>query len=212
MGEGWSTIKKGCTLNENMSLLPQLLLILISHLLVLSQVAADTFVKSIRDGDTINVVHDNKVEHLRLIGIDAPESTPNKRAKERAERSQCEMAAVIHLGLQARNRIAELIPSGTQIRLEFDVEKRDRFGRLLAYVWLPDGRMANLEMVKSGYAYPMTVPPNLRYRATFMAAFEEARIAQRGLWAHDCFAPVGREIEPKESQSNDSLSPLLAPD
>ena len=188
------------------------LAILVSELLLYSGVVAETVVDSIRDGDTVKIVYNEKVEHLRLIGIDAPESTPNKRAKKRAERSQCELAVVLNLGLQARNRIAQLIPTGTQLRLEFDVEKRDRFGRLLAYVWLPDGRMANLEMVKSGYAYPMTVPPNLRYRATFMAAFEEARIAQRGLWTHDCFAPVGREIEPVESQSNDSPNPLLAPD
>lgn len=177
------------------------------HLLTAKQIVAETVVDSIRDGDTIKIVYDEKVEHLRLIGIDAPESTANQRARERAERSRCELAAVLDLGLEARKRIAEIIPSGTKLSLEFDVEKRDRFGRLLAYAWLPDSRMVNLEMVKSGYAYPMTVPPNLRYRTAFVAAFEEARIAQRGLWAHDCFAPVGKEIKPEESQSNDSPNP-----
>jgi micrococcal nuclease len=75
---------------------------------------------------------------------------------------------------------------GRHVRLELDVRSRDRYGRLLAYVWLGD-TMVNAELVRRGYAQVMTVPPNVRYQDLFVKLQREARDAGRGLW---------REIQP----------------
>ncbi len=64
----------------------------------------------------------------------------------------------------------------------FDVEKRDQYGRILAYVYLQDGRMLNEEIVKSGYANVMTIPPNVKHEDRFRKVYREARENRRGLW------------------------------
>jgi micrococcal nuclease len=71
--------------------------------------------------------------------------------------------------------------AGRAVRLELDVQSRDRYGRLLAYVWVGD-RMVNAELVRGGYAQVMTIPPNVRYQAMFLALQRDARDAGRGLW------------------------------
>jgi micrococcal nuclease len=67
------------------------------------------------------------------------------------------------------------------VRLELDVQARDRYGRLLAYVWVGD-LMVNAELVRRGYAEVMTVPPNVRHQALFLRLQREARESARGLW------------------------------
>jgi micrococcal nuclease len=62
------------------------------------------------------------------------------------------------------------------------VVKRDRFGRMLAYVWLPDWRMLNVEIMREAYAQTLTVPPNVRYERLLRECQREAREAGRGLW------------------------------
>jgi micrococcal nuclease len=74
------------------------------------------------------------------------------------------------------------LPLGTRVRYRVGVEERDRYGRLLAYVWLPDGRMFNRVMVAHGYAQPLTIPPNVRFADVFRAAARAARRARLGLW------------------------------
>ncbi len=69
--------------------------------------------------------------------------------------------------------------SRTTVHLEFDVQQRDRYGRLLAYVYLKDGTFANAWLVEQGYAQVMTVPPNVKYQDLFLKLQREAR---RGLW------------------------------
>ncbi len=69
---------------------------------------------------------------------------------------------------------------GQAVRLELDVQARDRYGRLLAYVYVGDV-MVNAELVRLGYAQVMTVPPNVRYQAVFLKLQREAREAGRGL-------------------------------
>ena len=71
---------------------------------------------------------------------------------------------------------------GDTIRIEFDVQKKDKYGRLLAYVYLPNGTMLNEEIVKAGYANLMTVPPNVKYQERLLKAYREARENGRGLW------------------------------
>ncbi len=63
-----------------------------------------------------------------------------------------------------------------------DVEKRDKYGRLLGYVYLSNGKMLNEEVVKAGYGSLMTHPPNVKYQERFLKAYREARENNRGLW------------------------------
>ena len=72
---------------------------------------------------------------------------------------------------------------GKRIRLEFDVQKTDEYGRTLAYVYLGDGTFVNAEIIKAGYAKVMTVSPNMKYQELFVKAEKEAREHRRGLWA-----------------------------
>jgi micrococcal nuclease len=68
-----------------------------------------------------------------------------------------------------------------RVRLELDVQARDRYGRLLAYVWVGD-TMVNAELLRLGMAQVMTVPPNVRHQALFLRLERAARAARRGLW------------------------------
>jgi len=118
---------------------------------------------------------------IRLIGIDTPESRPNQRAKRQA-RSLGDLKTVLELGKKAKKFTQSLIPPGTEVKLEFDVQKRDRYGRLLAYVYLPDGRMLNEVLLEEGYAMLLTIPPNVKYVERFRKAQRKAVEGKRGLW------------------------------
>ena len=123
------------------------------------------------DGDT---VHCDGMGSVRLIGIDSP------------ERSQPPFAG------QATSALRRMIPVGTVAQLERDVEARDRYGRVLGYVWF-DGALINWRMVSDGYAVALTYPPNVQYTDAFSAAQTSAREARRGLWADDGFSCEPRE-------------------
>ena len=120
---------------------------------------------------------------MRLIGIDAPESRPNARLER--QRVLGDARTVLALGRLAKKYFSELLPPGTIVRLELDVQQRDRYGRLLAYVWLPDGRMANEVMLEDGYAVLLTIPPNVRYAERLRRAWEQAVQEKRGLWRRE---------------------------
>lgn len=110
------------------------------------------------DGDTV-VLEDGR--HVRYIGMDTPE-------KERPYYGEAK-------------RENERLVKGKKVRLEYDVEKTDRYGRTLAYVYAGD-IFVNAELVKNGYAMIYTFPPNVKYAKTFLALQEEARKQKRGLW------------------------------
>jgi len=135
------------------------------------------------DGDTIVVRFETgKSEHVRLIGIDTPESKPNKRAGLQARRSGRDESTIIALGKEAWRNTELLAPVGTQVELEYDVQQRDKYKRLLAYAYLPDGRMLNEEILRAGYGNLLTIAPDVRYTERFRKAYEESRTAGRGLW------------------------------
>ena len=119
------------------------------------------------DGDTIHVRVGAHVEKVRYIGVNTPEVHHPRKGEEPGGREAAEV----------NRRLVE----GRAIRLELDVQERDRYGRLLAYVWIGDV-MINAELVRLGYAQVMTVPPNVRYQAMFLKLQREARQAGRGLW------------------------------
>ena len=119
------------------------------------------------DGDTIRVRIADRIEKVRYIGINAPELHHPRRGAEP--------------GGQDAATVNREIVSGRHVRLELDVRERDRYGRLLAYVWIGDV-MVNAELVRRGYAQVMTIPPNVRYQSLFLSLERAAREAGRGLW------------------------------
>jgi micrococcal nuclease len=125
------------------------------------------------DGDTIVLTDGRKV---RYIGIDTPElGSTDPREVERAR--------------QAKQVNDELV-QGAKLRLEYDVERYDQYNRVLAYVFLPDGRMVNTELVRQGLARVLLKSPNLRFRNELVQAQREAITARQGLWQE---LPVAQE-------------------
>lgn len=139
-------------------------------------------VVSIIDGDTIKILIKGKIEKVRLIGIDTPESRFNKRAALQARKNGKSMEEIIKLGKMAKEHLRSYIRRGDTVFLEFDVQKRDRYGRLLAYVW-KDHALINKKMVCDGYAYPLTIPPNVKYTDVFRTCFKRAVEDNLGLWS-----------------------------
>lgn len=138
--------------------------------------AAPCTILRITDGDTV-VCSDQR--RIRLLGIDAP---------ERAQKP---------FGARATGALAELLPVGSDAGVELDVRATDRYGRTLAYLYTPDGRMVNPEMVRRGFALVLTYPPNVRYVDDLQRAQREAHAAKRGLWATDAWACTPRDFRAK---------------
>lgn len=134
------------------------------------------------DGDTLIVNYKGKEESIRLIGIDAPESKANKKAKGDAQRSGEDLKTIISQGKKATEFVNTIVRPGDKVTIEFDVQTRDKYGRLLCYVYLINGKMLNEEIVEAGYADLMTIPPNVKYQDRFLKAYRGARENQRGLW------------------------------
>ncbi|MBI2268436.1 MAG: thermonuclease family protein [Candidatus Blackburnbacteria bacterium] len=111
------------------------------------------------DGDTVEI---QGGERVRYIGVDTP------------ERDEC-------FGPEATQANKGLV-EGKKVRLEKDVQEKDKYGRMLTYVWIEDV-MVNERLVQEGYAQVATYPPNVRYQERFVKAQEEARKGNRGLWA-----------------------------
>jgi micrococcal nuclease len=134
-------------------------------------IEANAIVTYVVDGDTVDVDVDGRDERVRLIGIDTPET---KRPDTPVE---C-------FGPEATDFVTTLLRVGTPVRLERDVVGRDDFGRLLAYVFrAEDGMFVNHEIVRRGYARPLTFPPNVVYSELFVDAARAAEADDLGLWA-----------------------------
>lgn len=134
------------------------------------------------DGDTLKINYKGKEESVRLIGVDTPESKANKKAKKDSARTGRDVETITAMGKASANFMRSLVKPGDVVRVEFDVQARDKYGRLLSYIYLPNGKMLNEEIVKAGYATIMTYPPNVKYQERFLKAYQEAREGKRGLW------------------------------
>ncbi len=134
------------------------------------------------DGDTLTVNYNGHKENIRLIGIDTPESFAGKKAKRDSKQKKKNMSEILKDGKKSAAFTASLVKPGMEIAIEFDVEKRDRYGRLLCYVFFIDGRMLNEEIIKNGYASVLTIPPNVTYQQKFIEAYKYARRNGLGLW------------------------------
>ena len=122
-------------------------------------------VRRVNDGDTVQLADGRSV---RYIGVNAPEID---HARQRAQ----------PMGFEARARNADLT-EGQTVRLEFDIERLDDYGRTLAYVFLPDGSMANERLLESGLAVCLYTLPNVKYEGRLLNAQRAAMRARRGLW------------------------------
>lgn len=134
------------------------------------------------DGDTIKVDLQGSKESIRLIGIDTPESKANRKAFRDSGRSGQDIAVIVSQGKEAATFTRSLVKRGDTVLLETDVQQRDKYHRILAYVWLSNKTMLNEAIVRAGYAQPATFPPNVKYQALFLAAARDAREKKRGLW------------------------------
>lgn len=127
-------------------------------------------VTQVVDGDTIKIQIGNKIETVRLIGLDTPETVDPRKPV------QC-------FGKEASNKGKELL-SGRMVRIEIDPTqgKRDKYDRMLAYVFRDDGLFYNKFMIENGYAHEYTYNVPHRYQAEFIAAEKSAEAAGLGLW------------------------------
>jgi micrococcal nuclease len=130
--------------------------------------ARPSHVERVVDGDTIVVRVDGRSERLRYIGVDTPESVkPGVRVQCFAKSAAKE------------NRRLVL---GRDVRLTYDAERRDRYGRLLAYVWRGE-LLVNAELVRLGYGKPLEIAPNLAHAPQLRELAAAARRGRRGLWS-----------------------------
>ncbi len=143
-----------------------------------------TTVTRIIEGDIIQALYGGVEKRIRLIGIDTPESRVNWKAKKYADMSEHDLKTIIEMGKKAKAYVDGLVKRGDLITIEFDVQERDKYGRLLGYVYLSNGKMLNEEIVKAGYAIIMTIPPNVKYKDRLLEAYQEAEEDKRGLWEY----------------------------
>jgi len=142
-----------------------ILLVLIILLFFTPAFAEDLLrVKRVIDGDTLLLTNG---ERVRLIGVDTPETKHPQKPVER-------------FGKEAYLFTQRMV-EGKEVRLEFDWQKRDKYGRLLAYVYLSDGTFLNAEIIKQGYGFAYTRFP-FKYLEEFRQYEREARENEKGLW------------------------------
>ncbi|MBA3299059.1 MAG: thermonuclease family protein [Thermoleophilaceae bacterium] len=139
--------------------------------------AGNDAVVRVVDGDTVVLRSAGK---SRLIGVDTPEVFGGQ---------EC-------FGREASAFAKRLLPPGLRVMVERDVEDRDRYGRALIYLRLPDRRQFNELLVAEGFAVPLTIPPNVRHAERFRALARRARRRAAGLWsARSCAGDPDRRVE-----------------
>ncbi|MBW7651353.1 thermonuclease family protein [Anoxybacillus sp. ST4] len=134
------------------------------------QINSKHMVKVIRviDGDTVDVRFSNgATSRVRLIGVNTPETVHPQKSVEK-------------YGKEASNYTKKRLTNQT-VTLEFDAGVKDKYGRLLAYVWIGK-ELFNETLVKDGYAHVMTIQPNVKYQQRFIQAERKARQEKKGLW------------------------------
>jgi len=156
-------------------------------------------VERIIDGDTLRLTTG---EEVQLIGVDAPESKPNEKVQRDSQRIGKSVEAINNMGLEATQFARWLVFEGKKVRLEFDVQEKDKYDRLLAYVYVNASCLKNSiqylvihneietmdvmpghppvheqeiflnkEIIKWGYATPMTIPPNVKHADLFQKVY-----------------------------------------
>ena len=139
------------------------------------------YVTKVIDGDTLRL---SNGENVRLIGIDTPESRDNSKLQRDSRRSHKDKDAILKMGREASDFTGRLVES-KRVKLVLDVQRRDKYGRLLAYVYLEDGTFVNGRIIEEGYARVMTIAPNVKHAQTFLKLEREARNKGSGLWKNN---------------------------
>ena len=150
------------------------------------------------DGDTFECVINGKTQKVRLIGVDTPESVhpdKNKNAEE---------------GKKASDYTKEKL-QGKKVGLEYDVQKNDKYGRILAYVW-NESKMYNLELLEKGYAKVMTIPPNIKYSELFLEKQKIAQETNQGFWNKEGETNGNITKENEEQERPDDKKEQTKPD
>ena len=156
--------------------------------------AGTAVVQKVVDGDTIDLDIGGERQRARLLGIDTPETVDETRP------IQC-------FGPEASDYVKSLLPPGTVVRLERDVESRDRFGRLLVYVYRhADELFVNQALLEDGFATTLSIKPNTAHAGEFEAAKARATRNKRGLWA-----ACGEFGEPLEMGAVDAATATSTP-
>jgi micrococcal nuclease len=147
--------------------------------------SVEAMVVDVVDGDTIDVFYDRAEHRVRLLNIDTPESV------DPDEPVQC-------MGPEATQYLEGWLLAGTAVRLEFDAERTDGYGRELAGVFVGD-QLVNAEIAREGLAVPMAVGDNVRFLGAVRTAHEEARRSGRGLYAEDVECTLPAQVAALES-------------
>lgn len=140
-----------------------------------SETSKHTFyqIHRVVDGDTFWLINGKaEKEKIRFIGIDAPEARNYEKKTKQYFGRESELFLENYL-------------KGKKVRLEYDVQKYDQYGRTLAYVFMEDGTFLNDYIVRCGFAVTSTYPPNVKYQAKFLTSERNARINKLGMWAED---------------------------
>jgi len=143
------------------------------YLLILTSKARMSRVVGHVDGDTLKVEPPNTGEDpisVRLIGVDTPESRKSMYMK------------IAPFGKDASDFTKQRLPRWQKIILIYDVDKKDKFGRELAYVYLPNGEFYNATLIKQGYAWAASYPPNIKYKAYFERLQAKAQKKDMPIW------------------------------
>lgn len=144
------------------------------------------YVERAVDGDTLKL---SGGERVRLIGVDTPEIHESQKLERDIARSRKDAAAILAMGREAAAFTRALV-QGKKVKMEYDVKKRDRYGRTLGYVYLEDGTFVNAKILEEGYGQVLTIPPNVKYADYFLKLQRQAREAGKGLWKKSDFSAL----------------------
>jgi micrococcal nuclease len=152
------------------------------------------------DGDTLDVLVDGRKRRIRLIGVDTSELHESDKLIRDAKRSSCTEAELQELGAQATQFVLRLLSPGDSVRLEYSHRRYDDYQRILAFVWLPDGRLLNELLLCEGYAQALLhYVFRSDYRVRFQQCGQQAQAASKGLWSAGCWT-AARSSQPTVPQ------------
>lgn len=144
-----------------------------------------SYVSRVVDGDTLKLSDGKRV---RLIGVDTPEKYYSDKLLKDAKKSKKDIKSIQALGRKASDFTKNLCLD-KKVRLEFDIDRHDRYGRLLAYAYLDDGTFINAKIIEEGYGQVMTIPPNVKHAEYFLKLQRQAMSEGRGLWQDGLLQP-----------------------